>query len=41
MHATFHPAVEEFRTEVREYLRAAMAPERTRDHADPRARRNP
>ena len=36
MHATFHPAVEEFRTEVREYLRAAMAPERTRDHADPR-----
>ena len=35
MRATFEPGVEEFRTEVREYLRAAMAPERTRDHADP------
>jgi len=35
MHTTFEPAVEEFRIEVREYLRAAMAPERTRHHADP------
>ena len=35
MDATFDPAVEDFRTEVREYLRAAMNPERTREHADP------
>ena len=36
MHASFDPAVEEFRAEVREYLRAATAPERTVGHADPR-----
>ncbi len=36
MHAPFDPAVEQFRAEVREYLRTAMAPERTRDHADSR-----
>ena len=35
MRATFEPAVEDFRSEVREYLRTVMAPERTRDHADP------
>ena len=35
MRARFGAAVEDFRTEVRDYLRAAMAPERTRDHADP------
>jgi len=34
MRASFDPAVEEFRGEVREYLRAAMAPERTEGHAD-------
>src|SRR5262249_28451207 len=33
--ARFDPAVEEFRTEVREYLRAVMATERTQGHADP------
>ena len=36
MHATFAPAVEEFRAEVRDYLRASMAPEHTNAHADPR-----
>jgi len=36
MHATFDPAVEQFRAEVREYLGDVMAPERTLDHGDSR-----
>ena len=35
MRAAFDPAVEDFRNEVREYLREAMAPERAHQHADP------
>ena len=36
MRVTFDRTVEEFRAEVRAYLRAAMAPDQVRDHADPR-----
>jgi len=35
MRSSFDPVVEEFRAEVREYLRAVMAPERTKGHSDP------